>query len=79
MKIENSEKNLELLGDLPPLSCEFRGRYFRESRIESQFRGRYFREIRIEGQFREKIFSRFKRPIYNFSLLLLKNACFQKK
>ena len=36
------------------LSCEFRGRYFCESRIESQFRGRYFREIRTEGQFREK-------------------------
>ena len=42
------------------LSCEFCGRYSRESRIESQFRGRYFREIRIEGQFREKYFRDLK-------------------
>ena len=68
------------------LCCEFRGRYFRESRIESQFRGRYFREIRIEGQFREKYFRdflRYDKPTTIISKsphnLEIENACFQKK
>ena len=49
------------------LSCEFRRRYFRESRIESQFRRRYFREIRIEDQFREKYFRKniFRENIFS--------------
>ena len=28
------------------LSCEFRGRYFREIRIEGQFREKYFRDLK---------------------------------
>ena len=57
------------------LSCEFRGRYFRESRIESQFRGRYFRDLK--GQYiifvaiiEERMFSEKNSDIFSTVLNL---------
>ena len=57
----------------------FRGRYFRESRIESQFRGRYFREIRIEGQFREKYFRDLKDQYIIFRCYYWRTHVFRNK